>query len=266
MRRRHRITARGAAALLAGATLNLPGAVRAEPPEPVHRPAAMAAAPVVARLVAAFEATPERCTVPPAGDADARTMAAEIERFRARVPAAAGVPVDLRECFWDGMVVRGERIVVSSRLARATPAQRFFVIAHELGHLVGQHHARLAGLAAELLRRVPDEAAAALALARDEGPPLSRRHESEADAFAVQLMLQVGEDPEEAARFLEAAQRGAASTAATGTHPAPAARAAAIRAMAAGADAVAAAPRSAKAPPTFALRESGHADTGGLRE
>lgn len=225
-----RTAARGLAVLLAWTLSVLSGAVRAERPE---SPNPLAAAPAVMRLVAAFEAAPERCTRPLPGDADARTMADEIERFRARVPAAAGVPIDLRECYWDGMVVRGERIVVSSRLARATPAQRFFVIAHELGHLAGQHHGRLARLAAELLQRSGDEAAAALAMARDDGPPLSRRHELEADAFAVRLMLDAGEDPEAAARFLEAAQRGPVATG--GTHPAPVTRAAAIRALAAGA-------------------------------
>lgn len=225
-----RTAARGLAALLAWALAVLPGPAGAERPEAPHP---LAAAAAVTRLVAAFEAAPDRCRMPTAGDPEARAMAEEIDRFRARVPAAAGVPIDLRECYWDGMVVRGERIVVSSRLARATPAQRFFVLAHELGHLVGQHHGRLATLAAELLQRTPDERTAALALARRDGPPLSRRHEQEADAFAVRLMLQAGEDPEEAARFLEAAQPAQVST--DGTHPAPAARAAAIRALAAAA-------------------------------
>lgn len=228
-----RTAARGAAVLAVWACAAWSGALHAEGLSSATPVNTIAAAPVVARLLASFEAASDRCTTPVAGDPDARAMAAEIERFRSLVPAAAEVPIDLRECFWDGMVVRGERIVVSTRLARATPSQRFFVIAHELGHLVGQHHGRLGALAADLLRRLPDEAAAARALVRDEGPPLSRRNENEADAFAVRLMLDVGEDPEQAARFLDAAQRGTASTG--GTHPAPSARATAIRTLAAGA-------------------------------
>lgn len=173
----------------------------------------------VQRLVARLEASADGCTEARAGRADTLAMAAEIERFRRRVPEAAAWPIELRECFWDGMVVRGERIVVSTRLARATPAQRFFVIAHEWGHLAGGHHQRFVERAAGLLASGTAEAAVAPALG-----PLSRRNELEADAVAADLMRRAGLDPEEAARFLDSAG-GAGS----GTHPSPAARAAAIR-------------------------------------
>lgn len=185
--------------------------------------------PVVAGLVALIEASPDRCTAARADSRDYRTLEADVARFRQSVPAAAAVPIELRDCFWDGMVVRGERIVLSTRLARATPAQRFFVIAHEFGHLASQHHGRFAGLVAELLQRGGTPQTVAGALRGGVSAPLSRRNELEADAFAVQLMLQTGEDPEEAARFLDEAARFLAPT--SDSHPGPQSRAAAIRAL-----------------------------------
>lgn len=175
------------------------------------------------RVVARLEAAADGCTDARPGQPDTRAMAAEIERFRRSVPEAAGVDIALRECFWDGMVVQGERIVISTRLARATPAQRFFVIAHELGHLAGRHHARFVERTAALLASGTAEAAVVPALS-----PLSRSNELEADAFAAALMRRAGLDPEAAARFLDAA--GGAGSA---THPSPAARARAIRETAA---------------------------------
>ena len=186
--------------------------------------------PVVAGLVALIEASPDRCTAARTDSRDYRTLEADVVRFRQRVPAAAAVPIELRDCFWDGMVVSGERIVLSTRLARATAAQRFFVIAHEFGHLAARHHGRFAGLVEELLQQGGTPQAVAGALRGGISAPLSRRNESEADAFAVQLMLQTGEDPEEAARFLDEAARFLAPS--SDSHPGPQSRAAAIRALA----------------------------------
>jgi Zn-dependent protease with chaperone function len=183
----------------------------------------------VARLVALVDASADHCTVANAGSRDYRTLEADVNRFRQNVPAAADLPIELRDCFWDGMVVRGERIVLSTRLARATKAQRFFVIAHEFGHLASQHHARISGLVEDLLQRGGTPQTVATALRGGAIAPLSRRNELEADAFAVRLMLQAGEDPEEAARFLDEAARFKAPTA--NSHPVPQSRAAAIRAI-----------------------------------
>lgn len=184
---------------------------------------ARAADPVVQRLVARLEAGADGCSDARPGTPDTRAMTAAIEHFRQAVPEAAAVPIELRECFWDGMVVRGQRIVLSTRLARATTAQRFFVIAHEYGHVAGLHHRRFLDRTANLLAAGSDEAAVAPALA-----PLSRDNEREADAFAVALMRRAGLDPEEAARFLDAADRGRPARPGD-THPTPGARAAAIR-------------------------------------
>lgn len=182
--------------------------------------------PVVRGLVAMIESSPGRCAELPPDHPQRRIIEADVARFRAVVPAAAGVRFDVLDCYWDGLVDRGERIVLSARLARATPAQRFFVIAHEFGHFALGHHAALAGLVVELLHRHEDVGSVAQALAGNAAGALSRRHEAEADAFATHATLLAGLDVEEAARFFE--QNGLALK----THPAPSARAQAIRALA----------------------------------
>lgn len=189
----------------------------------------IAPSPVVARLVAMVEASTDTCSAASPASLDHRTVAADVARFRQQVPAAADTPIDVLDCYWDGMVVAGRRIIVSTRLARATPAQRFFVIAHEYAHLSAQHHARFAELVTQLLQQDGRPHAVARALERGAGSPLSRRNETEADAIAVHLMLDAGIDPEEAARFLDAA--GQAAQPELDTHPGPKTRAAAIRAL-----------------------------------
>lgn len=193
-------------------------------------PAAPGADPAVERLVARIEASPAGCGPADAASPQHRTIEADVALFRQRVPESAGVAIDVLDCYWDGMVDRGERIVVSARLARATPAQRFFVIAHEFGHFVLRHHASFARFAAALLA-AGNEGSARTAIDAGAAAPLSRDHEAAADAHAVTLMLRAGLDPEEAARFWDRIGQGAVQ--ASRTHPAPSARAQAIRAMAA---------------------------------
>lgn len=182
------------------------------------------------RLVARIEASPARCRPLPERNTLRRTMAAEVERFRALVPQAQGVPIDVLDCYWDGMVVQGERIVLSARLARATPEQRFFLIAHEYAHVHLHHHDAFAAFATRLyLTAGRDEQVAARQIGAHAADALSRHNESEADAFAAQLMLSLGMDPSGAAAFFEQ------HALPLGSHPAPHARADAIRALAAAA-------------------------------
>lgn len=190
-------------------------------------PVAQADPALAQRVVSRFEATAAGCTDARPGTPETLAMATAIDRFRRAVPEADAVPIELRECYWDGLVLAGERIVVSTRLARATPAQRFFVIAHEFGHVAARHHDGFVQRTLALLADGGGEPAVLPALA-----PLSRRHEFEADAFAAVLMRRSGLAPEEAARFLEAADRGQPASAGD-THPTPGARAAALRAQAA---------------------------------
>lgn len=183
--------------------------------------------PIVRRLVAMIESSPGVCKDLPPEHPQRRLVEDDVARFRAVVPEAAGVRFDVLDCYWDGLVDRGERVVLSARLARATPAQRFFVIAHEFGHLALGHHGALVDLVVGLLHHHEDVQAVVRAIAGNAAGALSRRHEAEADAFATHATLLAGLDIEQAARFFE--QYGLVLK----THPAPSARADAIRALAA---------------------------------
>lgn len=205
-------------------------ALAAEPGEPAAHARTAPTDPAVRRLVALIEASPGRCGRLPFDHPQRRLIEDDVERFRGLVPEAAAVRFDVLDCYWDGMVDRGERIVVSSRLARATPAQRFFVIAHEFGHLALGHHAAIVALVEDLMRAHDGDAqAVARAIRANAAGALSRRHEGEADAFATRATLLAGLEIEQAAHFFETQGQ------ALKTHPAPRARADAIRALAAAA-------------------------------
>lgn len=215
------------AALIAfGATAS--GAARADEANDTAVAPVGRAHPLVRRLVSMIESSPGRCGRLPFDHPQRRTIEDDIARFREVVPEAGAVRFDVLDCYWDGMVDRGERIVVSSRLARATPAQRFFVIAHEFGHFALGHHVAIVDLVVDLLHsHALDVGAVTRAIAANAAGPLSRRHEAEADAFATRATLRAGLDIEQAARFFEL------NGLALKTHPSPRARADAIRALAA---------------------------------
>lgn len=202
----------------------------AEPGGTAAQGAAATVDPAVRRLVAMIEASPGRCGRLPFDHPQRRLIEDDVAQFRHLVPEARAVRFDVLDCYWDGMVDRGERVVVSSRLARATPAQRFFVIAHEFGHYTLGHHAAIVTLVEELLQANDHDAqAVAQAIRANVAAPLSRRHEAEADAFATHATLLAGLDIEQAAHFFETQGQ------ALKTHPAPRARADAIRTLAAAA-------------------------------
>jgi Zn-dependent protease with chaperone function len=208
----------GAASFAAGAAE--PGESAAQAPAADHR--------AVGRLVAMIESSPGRCGRLPFDHPQRRLIEDDIARFRRLVPQAAAVRFDVLDCYWDGMVDRGERIVVSSRLARATPAQRFFVIAHEFGHFALGHHAAIVELVEDLLQAHDNDAeAVAQAIGANVAGAMSRRHEAQADAFATHATLLAGLEIEQAAHFFETQGQ------ALKTHPAPHARAEAIRRLAA---------------------------------
>lgn len=204
------------------------GAARDKEADDVAAAPAGPAHPQVHRLVAMIESSPGQCGRLPFDHPQRRLIEDDIARFRRLVPEAAAVRFDVLDCYWDGMVDRGERVVVSSRLARATPAQRFFVIAHEFGHFALGHHDAIVALVVDLLRAHDDDAqAVAQAIKANAAGALSRRHEAEADAFATRATLLAGLDVGQAAHFFETQGQ------ALKTHPAPSARAEAIRRLAA---------------------------------
>jgi Zn-dependent protease with chaperone function len=182
--------------------------------------------PLVDRIVEQLEASPSGCA-PIAPDHPWRqAVEADVAHFIEVAPVPEGVDIEVMDCVVDGFVHRGHTIVLSARLSRLPPAQRFFIMAHELGHLKLHHHAAISSFVAEAVESAADEAAARAAVASGLGE-ISRRNELDADAYAVRLMQATGLDPEEAARLFDSIGEGAD----TATHPSAAHRARAIRAL-----------------------------------
>jgi predicted Zn-dependent protease len=117
-------------------------------------------------------------------------------------------------------------VVLSIRMARLNEAQRFFIIAHELGHLQLRHRATFSSFVARVVSGAGDEQAARAGI--ESGlSAVSHQAEFEADAFAVRTMRAAGQNPEEAARLFDSLGAGKDNR----THPAAGRRARAIRAQ-----------------------------------
>jgi hypothetical protein len=104
---------------------------------------------------------------------------------------------DLEICVVRGPVVAelvGRVVVANESLADLPEPMRLFVLAHEMGHSVLRHRERMADLYAQQLPGELD--ATKVAVASDElvlaAGQLSRAHEFDADAFAYQLLHQLG--------------------------------------------------------------------------
>ena len=141
-------------------------------------------------------------------------------------PVPPQVRFQIMDCADDGFVYQGSTIVLSTRLSRLNAAQRFFIIAHELGHVALQHHQMTSKFVAKAVRNSRDERAARARVASGL-PAMSQQNELDADAFAIRLMREAGEDPNEAARLFESIGEGKDNA----THPAPGRRARSIRSM-----------------------------------
>ena len=184
------------------------------------------AQPLVDKIVSQLEASPASCNAAPANDPQRKLVEADLAQFlmTARVPAH--VHFDVLECLDDGFVYQGDTIVLSTRMSRLTHAQRFFIMAHELGHVQLQHHTATSKFVTKAVRSARDERTAR-ARVTSGLPALSQQAELDADAFAVRLMREAGEDPEQAARLFEGIGEGKDNA----THPSPGRRARAIRSM-----------------------------------
>jgi Zn-dependent protease with chaperone function len=167
----------------------------------------------------------------PAADPGSAKAQALQRSFDALVAALPGLPAaELR-------VVRGPvlaqtlhgRVVVAHESLGALPeAERLFVLAHELGHVMRAHWAQMTRL---YQRWVPVDVRpettgpVAARLGR-EASMLSHRQEFEADAFALELLRRTGHDPEAAlAAFVHL---GVSPD--TATHPGTRKRVASLRA------------------------------------
>ena len=182
--------------------------------------------PLADKILGQFEASPVGCAVVSADHPQRQVIEADIARFVQVAQVPDDVQFEVRDCVQDGFVYRGNTIVISSRLAARPAAQRFFIIAHEFGHLRLRHHGAVHSFVARLVTGAADEGRAR-ALVASHISTLSHRHELEADAFAAQLMRDGGHDPAQAARLFE----DIGSERDTATHPSAMRRARAIRAL-----------------------------------
>lgn len=182
--------------------------------------------PLVDRLVDQLEASPSGCTALSATHPQRRLIESDIAKFKAVASIPAHVRFEVLDCPVDGFVHKGQTIVISARLSRMSTPQRFFIIAHELGHLTLQHHAAIMSFVARAVNNSADESAARAAIASGLAA-ISYQAELDADAFAVRLMREAGLDPEQAARIFDSMGEGVDN----GTHPSPGRRARAIRSL-----------------------------------
>ncbi|HJV63461.1 MAG TPA: M48 family metalloprotease [Albitalea sp.] len=182
--------------------------------------------PLVDRIVEQLEASPSGCSAVAPGNPRRKTMEADIARFETLAPVPQDVQFEVKDCEVDGFVHKGQTIVVSVRLTRLPPSQRFFILAHELGHIQLQHHAAVSSFVAAAVSGAADEAAARAAVASGLSA-VSHRNELAADAYAVRLMQQAGYDPLDAARLFDRI----GTTQDNATHPSARRRAGAIRAL-----------------------------------
>ena len=181
---------------------------------------------LVDKIVNQLEASPSTCTPVAADQPQRQRVEADVLRFLMVAPVPSHVTFQVMECADDGFVYQGTTIVLSTRLSRLSSAQRFFIIAHELGHVALQHHAATSKFVAKAVRNARDERAARARIASGL-PAMSQQNELDADAFAIRLMREAGEDPEEAARLFESIGEGKDNS----THPSPGRRSRAIRSM-----------------------------------
>lgn len=158
------------------------------------------------------------------GNAERQLIEADISRFL----TVANVPADVRfqvlDCPDDGFVHQGRNIVISTRLARLPVSQRFFILAHELGHVQLQHHAATSRFVTDAVKGARDERTAR-ARVYSGLAAISHQAELDADAYAVKLMREAGIDADHAAQLFEGLGEGKD----TKTHPSAGRRARAIR-------------------------------------
>jgi len=182
--------------------------------------------PLVDRIVDDLEASPAGCATVSADHPQRRLIEADVAAFVQVAPVPPGVHFEVLDCFADGFVYRGRTVVLSTRLARLSTGQRFFIMAHELGHLQLAHRAAMNSFVSNIVGKTRNERAAREKVASNLASH-SHQAELDADAFAVRLMRTAGHDPEQAARLFDSI----GGTRDTSTHPSSRRRARAIRSL-----------------------------------
>jgi Zn-dependent protease with chaperone function len=183
---------------------------------------------LIDKLVSQIEASPAGCSQLPASNAGRQLLEADVLNFQHKVNIPAGTHFEVMDCEADGFVYRGHTIVLSARMSRLNAAQRFFIIAHEMGHVALEHHGDMRSFVARVVGDESDEQRA-LQRVQSRLTAISHQHELDADAFAVRTMLLAGYDPEQAAKLFDSIGGDRDNT----THPSARRRAEAIRHVAA---------------------------------
>ncbi|MEW6703735.1 MAG: M48 family metalloprotease [Pseudomonadota bacterium] len=176
------------------------------------------------KLVSQIEASPAGCTAVSPRHPQRQLVESDVARFMKTVGAPPEVRFEVMDCEADGFVYQGKTVVLSTRLARMNPAQRFFIIAHEMGHVRLAHHGAMRSFVARIVDQHPEETRARRQLVSSLSE-ISHGHEFDADAFAVRAMESAGLDPEQAAWIFDSIGRDKDNA----THPSARRRAQAIR-------------------------------------
>ena len=179
------------------------------------------------KLISQLEASPAGCSAVSPRHPQRQLIEADIARFQQAATVPADVRFQVMDCAADGFVYQGRTVVLSTRLSRMNPAQRFFIIAHEMGHVQLAHHGAMRSFVASIVNDHPDELRARAQIASGLAK-ISHQHEFDADAQAVRMMRGAGLDPEQAAWIFDSI----GSDKDDATHPSARRRADAIRALA----------------------------------
>jgi Zn-dependent protease with chaperone function len=138
-----------------------------------------------------------------AASADSPRAQAVRRSFEALVATLPGLPAaELRVV--SGPIVaetlHGRIVVAHESLGDLPQAERMFVLAHELGHVMREHWAQMGRLYQKWVPGDvrPDTTDPVAGRLGREASMLSHRQEFEADAFALELLRRTGHDPEAA--------------------------------------------------------------------
>lgn len=165
--------------------------------------------------------------------AQAQVLQRSFEQLRPLLPADLQVELRMVGGAVAAETLLGHVVVVHAALADLPEGERLFILAHELGHVVGGHWQQLGRLyqrwvPGEVTREKTDPVAQALGR---EASGLSHRHEYEADVFALQALRSLSRPSQDA--YASFVRQGLLHD--TATHPGTRKRIASLRAAELGA-------------------------------
>ena len=165
----------------------------------------------------------------------AALIRSSFEQLRPALPDGVAAELRVVSAGTVAETLHGRIVVAHESLADLPEGARLFVLAHELGHVAGQHWQQMGAvyrhwIPGEVKPETTDPVAGSLGR---EASATSHRQEYEADAYALQVLRRLGRSPQDA--FMAFAQQGMLHD--TATHPGTRRRVASLRAAIAGAQA-----------------------------